>query len=488
MIRNVCLSVVLLTVSSVSHADVVTDWNATFRAVAQADGLQPVNKANPGWSTRTMAMYNGAIYDVFQAINRTHSPFLVDTQAIPGASREAAAHQAAYEILAHCYPGEAAMIVADFNSRMNGIADGDAKTNGAALGSQVAQAYIANRANDHADESIPYNITNATGHWSPDPLNPGQVAWGPGWGAVTPFSITSTGEYISQVPPVPALNSQPYTAAYNQLLEYGGLVSAQRTAEQVEIGLFWAYDRPAMGPPPILFIRNLEEIAEQAGNSPDQNARMFAMASVAMADAAIAAWDAKFAYDLWRPITAIRAGGVGGPGDADGNPDTIGDAGWIPLGAPGNDPNGSWDDFTPPFPAWPSGHATMGGALYKSLELFYGTNVFDEIDGVIGDDPLYSLTSQEDGSGTSRDFSTFTQVAPLTVGTEDSPEGENAISRIYLGIHWLFDATDGVAMGNDIAAFVATNQFQPIPEPTSLILATGGALGVVLLRRVGRRS
>src|SRR5699024_2316194 len=105
--------------------------------------------------------------------------------------------------------------------------------------------------------------------------------------------------------------------------------------------------------------------------------------------------------NLWRPVAGIQEAGTGGPGDADGNPDTIGDPNWRPLGAPGNSTGDMKDDFTPPFPSWTSGHATMGGAVFKSLELFYGTNVFDEIDGVIGNNPDFTLTSQEEGGGNS---------------------------------------------------------------------------------------
>jgi hypothetical protein len=129
------------------------------------------------------------------------------------------------------------------------------------------------------------------------------------------------------------------------------------------------------------------------------------------------------------------------------------------------------DDFTPPFPSWTSGHATIGGAWFKSIELFYGTNVFDQIDGVLGNNPVYTLTSKEMGSGDTRDFTTFTQTGILAPGLENSPEGENGMSRIYLGVHWIFDQRDGMAMGNDIAEYVAANHFQAVPEPSTLALS-----------------
>ena len=464
--RNVIL-LAALAASAVpaSAADVVTDWNATMRNVLQQDGTHPTNQANPGWSTRSVAMVNTAIYDVFQAFDRTHRPFLVDTRALPNTSLDAAVHQAAYEVLLNTYPGEKSMLDADFNARMALIPDGPGKTNGINLGHSIGQACITNRIADNSNVMAPYTPGTQPGQWRPDPFNPGQSAWGPGWGTVKTFGIPNTTDFINALPPIPAMNSQAYTDAFEMVKQYGALDSVARTPEQTEIGLFWAYDRPAMGPPSVLFASNLEQIAEQAGNTPAQNARLFAMASVAAADAATAAWDAKFKHNFWRPVAGIHEA------DADGNPNTTANPTWRPLGAPGNDPNSSADDFTPPFPGWTSGHATIGGAWFKSIELFYGTNVFDEIDGLLGNDPVYTLTSQEAGSGGARDFTTFTQTGLLAPGLENAPEGENGMSRVYLGVHWIFDQRDGMAMGNNIAEFVAANHFQPVPEPGTLALA-----------------
>jgi hypothetical protein len=488
MIRGLGLLAIVMLVAhgptAARAADVVLDWNATMRNVIQHDGLNPVNKANPGWSTRAMAMVNGAIYDAFQATNRTHVPFMVDTFGRAGASLDAAVHQAAYELLLENYPGEVSIIQGDYDFRMALIPPGDARDDGIELGHSIAQSYLANRTGDHAADSLPYSPGIGPGEWRPDPYNPGQEAWGPGWGTVAPFAISSSAVFVDELPPIPDMTSPAYSEAFNMVKDYGAVDSLVRTVEQEEIGVFWAYDRPSMGPPPVLFLRNLGEIAEQAGNSPDDNARLFAMASVAQADAAIAAWDAKFQYNFWRPVAAIQEA------DTDGNPDTIQDAMWRPLGAPGDDPLDMNDDFTPPFPAWTSGHATMGGAVFKAIELFFGTNSFDEIDGVIGDDPFYFLTSQEEGSGDMRFYNTFTQVGPLGidefgVGTENSPEGENGMSRIYLGIHWIFDQQDGIALGNSIAHYVSTNYFQPVPEPSAIWLAIVGIAGLGV--RFGRR-
>ncbi|MCC6491903.1 MAG: vanadium-dependent haloperoxidase [Pirellulales bacterium] len=471
-----------IAIASPSRADLVLDWNATLRSVMQQNGTGPTPKADPGWSTRSIAMMNTAIYDAFQAKRRTHRPWLIDAHAGDDTSLDAAVNQAAYEILSHCYPSEASLVESDYNARMTTIPDGLAKTNGIALGSLIANACVVQRTSDGASTSVAYTPLAGPGRWQPDPYHPGQNAWGPEWGAVATFGIPSTTMALAAIPAPPALTSQQYADAYNQVKDYGAVDSPSRTAEQTEIGLFWAYDRASMGPPPVLFMRHLAEIAAQAGNTAADNARLFALASVAQADAAIASWDAKFQYNFWRPVGAIQ------DGDADGNPLTVGDSDWRPLGAPGSDSSSVDDDFTPPFPSWTSGHATMGGAIFKSLELFYGTNSFDEIDGAAGNDFTYVLTSEEAGGGGPREFSSFTQVADLAPGMEDSPEGENGMSRVYLGVHWLFDQRDGIALGHNIAQYVASNYFQAAPEPTSIALAAAGMLAALSRRRPGRYS
>jgi hypothetical protein len=323
---------------------------------------------------------------------------------------------------------------------------------------------------------IPYSGPGGMGHWEPDPLHPTQQAWGPGWGTVHTWVLPSS-DHIA-VPGPPPLESDEYRDAFDMVKDWGALNSPSRAAnpDATTIGLFWAYDRAGMGPPPRMFVRNLIDIASQTPNTPADNARLFAMASVAMSDAAVVAWDVKFEDDFWRPVTGIRAG------DFDPNGSTTGDMSWVPLGAPGDihlDPNdptpGAEDDFTPPFPAYVSGHATMGGALFKSIELFFGTNLFGDIVGIPGAE--YTLHSDEEGSGGSRAFSKFSQYAPLAPGAEDSPDGENGMSRIYLGVHWLFDQQDGMDLGHAIASYVAANRFFSVPEPGGLALAFAGLFG-----------
>jgi Ca2+-binding RTX toxin-like protein len=196
----------------------------------------------------------------------------------------------------------------------------------------------------------------------------------------------------------------------------------------------------------VLYNQNVQEIAEQKGNSLEDNVRLFAMFNVAMADTGIATWKAKFDYDLWRPITAIREG------DMDGNPLTIADPNWIPLGAPGPNPNSSADDFTPPFPAYTSGHAGFGAAVFRTLARFYGSDQFS-----------FTLTSEE-LPGVTRSYSSFSQAAE-----------ENGRSRIYLGIHWEFDNSQGQILGNRVADYVATGMFIRRSDSTMIEIQRHGA-------------
>ena len=308
-----------------------------------------------------------------------------------------------------------------------------------------------------------------------------QKGWGSDWGSVSPWAMPDADYFDATTPfTIADMNTQRYTDAYNEVKAYGSHVSAVRTAQQTETGLFWAYDRPGTGAPPVLFIENIVDIGNAISNTPADNARLFAQASITLADSIIAAWDTKYETDLWRPITGIREAAN------DGNPNTTGDPAWEYLGAPGNNPALATDDFTPPFPAYVSGHATMGGAIFKTLELFYGTNDFSAADALIGVDPItgeYTLHSSEPGGGGARDYVRFTQVGGLGPGLENSPEGENSMSRVYLGVHWRMDQEDGQALGRAVAQYVADNFFQAVPEPGALAISLAAMAAVPLLRR-----
>jgi hypothetical protein len=480
---QVCLACVVLAWSVSARADVVTDWNLTLNQAI----IDTPSKHNPGNPTRAMAMMNAAIYDVFQAVNRTHAPFKYNTHQ-PGANLEAAVAQAAYKVISNTYGEQQSTLDSVLANRLNAI-NAPNKQAGIDLGNEIGDFYASVHANDGHSLPDAYTPTIAPGHWSPDPLiTPDQKGWGSDWGFVSTWALPNGEHYKNLVSP-PAFGTPRYVEAFNQVKAYGARVSGVRLQDQTDIGIFWAYDRPnlpgkpGVGPPPVLFVENMIDIAEQAGNTSAENARMFAMASVAQADAAIAAWYTKYEKDIWRPITAIRANAA----MDDDDPNTAEDPTWVYLGAPGWDPNATDDDFTPPFPAYTSGHATMGGAIFKALELFYGTNDFNVADAARGADPVttqFILESNEPNSGGSRDFVRFTQTVPLTAGTENSPEGENGMSRVYLGVHWLYDQQDGITLGNAIAQYAAGHYFQAVPEPcTGSCVLIAGALVLGVRRR-----
>ncbi len=498
----VAVSTSLLHIST-QGADIVTEWNVTLNDAI----IATPSKHNPGNPTRAMALMNGAIYDVFQAVERTHAPFKVKVNpALFDANLAAAVAQTAYRTISDTYDEQQATLDGVLAARLGAIADTPERIQaGIDLGNYVAQRYI----DDHADDghSLPdaYDPTDAPFHWSSDPMALPEIqkGWGSDWGFVTPWAMPNP-DHFNALVGVPDPNSPEYVDAFDQVKDYGARISPSRSDDQTEIGLFWAYDRPnlpgkpGVGPPPVLFVENMIDIAVQVGNTPADNARMFAMASVAQADAAIASWYVKYEVDLWRPITAIRADDT----HDDDNPATVEDPTWEYLGAPGHDPNSSSDDFTPPFPAYTSGHATMGGAIFKTLELFYGTNDFSvadsehlaDVDGVTGDYVLESNEFDASGDiGMSRSFRRFTQdtmidenmdgiLDILDVGQENSPEGENGMSRVYLGVHWLFDQQDGIALGNAVAEYAAGHYFQGVPEPSSLLIALLGLVGCVSRR------
>jgi hypothetical protein len=332
-----------------------------------------------------------------------------------------------------------------------------ATTAGLNFGDVVGAKVVQQRANDGYMNMVGYMPRNEIGHWQPDILNPTQMAWGPEWGQLEMFAVENSSTMMP--PAMPSLTSQQYADAFNEVKELGSKDSVVRTPDQTETGLFWAYDRVGMGTPMRLYIDVLDTVSPQEGNDLTENAALYAMAATAVADAGIAAWDAKFEYDFWRPISGIRLA------DQDGNPDTIADPDWEPLGAPGGThPDGSTiNDFTPPFPTYISGHASFGGALFHALETFYGT-----------DDISFSMQSEE-VPGVTRDFNSFSEAMI-----------ENGRSRVYLGIHWDFDDYMARDIGAMVADDVMSSRFHPVPEPSSWGLLAVASIAMLRLRR--RRS
>jgi hypothetical protein len=253
------------------------------------------------------------------------------------------------------------------------------------------------------------------------------------------------------------MNSAAYAEAYNEVKSLGGdgiITPTVRTEEQTQIGIYWAYDgTPSLCAPPRLYNQIAVHIADQMGTNVVDLARLLALLNVAMADAGTAIWESKFFYQLWRPITGIREAdpGTGPSGTGDGNPDTIGDATFSPLGAPASNLTGP--DFTPPFPAYPSGHAGFGGALFETLRRFYGT---DNIPFTFVSDEFNGVTLDNEGNPRA--------LVPRSFSTLSQAEEENGQSRIYLGIHWAYDKTEGITQGRRVAEYVFKRAFTKLKK------------------------
>jgi hypothetical protein len=418
---------------SATAGDVVLHWNDIACSIARN---VPADHRGPTWVSRSFAMVQGAVFDAVNSIDGRYTGYLVDERFPRWASMDAAAAQAARDVLIALYPAQQATLDAELTATLAHVKDGHAEDMGLLAGQLAAQRMLGSRTNDGALVDDPYTPNPDPGHWQPDDMNPTQGALGVHWGSVKPFVLESLSDIV--VPPAPALDSPEYTQAYNEVLQMGGngtTTPTLRSADQTEIGIFWAYDVAPMGTPVVLYNQILKTIAQQQKNSPIENARLFGLANLAMADAAIVTWQIKWQEDIWRPITGIRNG------ELDGNPDTLADPDWIPLGAPGS---GYGLDFTPPFPAYTSGHSGFGAVTFSILQQFYGTDALH-----------FTLASDEYGTLGGRDartrsFSSFSDAA-----------WENAISRVYLGVHWRFDATAGITLGNQVASRVMDSVLVP---------------------------
>jgi len=385
---------------------------------------------------------------MFDALNS------IDPQALayhtmapsPDASIDAAVATAAHRTLAAMYGLQVDWLDAAYTIYLAGIPNGAAKQQGIDLGELVAEEIFLLRTNDGSEIGIPYLPSAQPGIHDVDPLNPGQGFLTPGWGAVTPFGLD--GDFDLAAPPPPALGSRAYAEAFNDVKSLGGdgvVTRTRRTKKQTEIGLYWAYDgAPGVGVPPRLYNQIARTIAQKTHNSVAENARLFALVNVAMADAGIVCWRTKYTYNVWRPILGIRRA------DEDGNPRTQRDANWTPLGAPASNQGGN--NFTPSFPAYGSGHATFGAALFRTLERFYGT---DRVPFTFVSDELNGVTTDFEGN--------VRPYRPRSFHSLREAALENARSRVYLGIHWQFDADEGVAKGYAIGDYVFDNVLTPLP-------------------------
>jgi PAP2 superfamily len=433
--------------TGLDHTPVATGEHRTFG-----------EQLGPGRASRAMAIVHIAIFDAINAAHGKYKSFTGIESAPHPYSTAAAIAQAAHDTLSAVYPSQQAAFDQELAEDLLGIKAEPPKTAGIALGKQIAAAVLASRVLDGSEVPEPhigvdYFPSNLPGHWRQDPISQIPLALGAHWGECKTFVIKSSTQF--QAPPPPDMTSAAYTTAYNEAKNFGGdgvVTPTQRTPEQTFIGTFWAYDgTPSLCAPPRLYNQITVHIADQTHLRPTELARLLALVNVASADTAISVWESKYHYNFWRPVTAIRESdrGTGPTRAGDGNPATIGDSTFTPLGAPASNLNGP--NFTPPFPSYPSGHGGFGGAVFEILRRFYGT---DKIGFTFVSDEFNGTTKDDNGNVRPympRSFSSLTQA-----------EEENGQSRIYLGIHWHFDKTAAISQGRHVADYVFDHAFRPV--------------------------
>jgi hypothetical protein len=391
-------------------ADVITNWNNAALNVIRA------TKTPPPVASRALAILHVSMFDAVNGISRRYEPFFVQSAVPASASPEAAASAAAHAVLVALFPDDAAMFDALHTATLASIANGPQKGAGIAWGQTVAAHVLIWRANDGSDAQIFPPTGAGPGFWIPTPPAFAPYLL-PQWAFVAPFTMPTSSAF--RPPGPPALDSTKYTADFNEVKALGAAIRSTRTQEQTTIALFWA-DGAGTETPPGHWNSIAQDVARQAGNTLEQNARLFALMNVAMADAAICAWDAKYAYNFWRPVTAIRGA------EFDGNPATTVDPAWSSL------------LITPPFPDYVSGHSTFSAAAATILARFFGT---DNIPFATGSDFL---------PDTVRQFTSFSAAA-----------AEAAISRIYGGIHFRSATDDGLTEGVEIGQWAYDHVMQP---------------------------
>ena len=316
------------------------------------------------------------------------------------------------------FPNDTALLQTAYQASLAETRSGPARTRGIALGTAVGEKTLISRANDGSNAVVSYTPGTAPGDWQPAPpkFAPAQT---PQWGLVTPFALKSGSQF--RPPPPPALTSAAYTAAFNETKDFGRVDSTVRTPAETEIARFWEGKAGTPGLPGY-WNEIAQSAAESRGNTLARNARLFAGLNVAVADAVIGHFDAKYTYNRWRPITAIQLAGE------TGNPNTVADPNWQPL------------LNTPANPSYISGHGAVSGAASTVLAHYFGT-----------DNVSFSLTS-DDLKGVTHSFTSFSAAAA---------EAENSV--VWGGIHFRFDVTAGQTLGQSVAQYVNQHFFKPLP-------------------------
>lgn len=426
-------------------SDPILLWN---EVALEANRVSHTNgkgeQVGPTLSSRALAIVHLAMYDAYAGVINNVTQLPPYTPGLPapdaGASPDAAVAAAAHTTLSSLFPSQKPL----FDAVLAGA--GDTSNPGHRFGLIVAQAILEDRMDDPGAGAGDYRPSPLRGRHRPDPDNPGQGFHAPFYGAQSRgFAITKRHELAA-----PPFDNDEYRKALREVRGRGiapelmgtlpnGIET--RTVDQTLTGIFWGYDGTAgLGTPPRLCNQIVRRVAMAKHNTVSENARLFAFVNVAMADAGILAWDQKYLHDFWRPVVGIREHDESlGPGAMQAANDISNncDSSWLPLGSPNT--NSTEKNFTPPFPAYPSGHATFGAAAFHITRLFYGVSVgnrqrndlFQDLD--IVSDEFNGVNTDNSGVVRPRHLRNFPG------GLWQMIE-ENGRSRVYLGVHWVFDA------------------------------------------------
>jgi len=385
---------------SPARADVIMDWNAQSDAIVAQKQIRPTTHA------RTQTLLHLAMFEAVNAIERRYVPYRLNLSADRNTSKEAAAASAAHDVLISIYPDQGAALGEMLSKSLAAVAEGEPKAKGIELGKKAAAEMIALRANDGFDAPEHYRP-----HTSPGVYVPTVVPLFSTVGAATPWAMTSGSQFRPVSPP--ALDSETWTRDLNEIRELGRIDSTKRTAEQTTIGRFWLFTGP----------RTYNPIVRQVALAKDMDvvdcARLYALASMAGSDAGIAVFDAKYAYNFWRPITAIRNA------DQTVNKATLRDPSWLPL------------DDTPMHPEYPCAHCITSAAVSTVLQAVAGNEVTE-----------ITLTSPT-APGVTRRWRRLQDY-----------NDEVALARIYAGFHYRFSTEVGKEMGKKIGELIFATQLR----------------------------
>ena len=382
----------------------VAAWNEQALDAIRATSTPPPR------ASRALAILHAAIHDAHNGITRDYRQYLV-TEDRPNAntSTAAAIASAAHDVLVTLFPTRATQFADEQAAQLAPVPIGSSRTRGIAWGQAVAGALLAARASDGSTAVVTYIPGTGPGFWRPTP--PAfAAALLPQWGDVAPFGVRPIETFVPKAPP--ALHTAKYAAEVAEVQSIGSATSTTRTADQTEIARFWA-NGAGTATPPGHWNQIARVIVAQTGLTVGEEARLMALLNMAMADAAMVSWKAKYEYSYWRPVAAIREA------DTDGNPLTVADPTWTPL------------LVTPPFPEYTSGHSTFSGAAAAVLKGFFGT------------DDIAFTSESDDVPGVLRSYPSFSAAA-----------AESGLSRIYGGIHFMsanrFGISSGTRVGNSV--------------------------------------